>query len=305
MSDSLYPIRAVSKLTGISIDTLRAWERRYQAVSPQRDDNRRLYSREDIERLQLLNAAVGSGHSIGRLADLSDGELRGLISASVEPVEAGALKTDDPEINLRTIQYAIERLDFAAAERELSLLAALLTPRDLVHRVARPLLRYVGEAWHEGRLGIAHEHMTSALLRNLLGAMVSLHRRASPVSRLLFATPSGERHEMGILMCAMLAVGGGLGMIYLGADLPGSEIVMAAQQTAPEAVVLGFVGAEEAEARIKSLCDIADRLPSQIELWVGGTVNKGLINEIKKTRAVMLEDFDMLERHLTRLGARF
>ena len=38
MKDLLYPIRAVSKQTGISIDTLRAWEKRYQVVAPQRDE---------------------------------------------------------------------------------------------------------------------------------------------------------------------------------------------------------------------------------------------------------------------------
>jgi DNA-binding transcriptional MerR regulator len=68
----LYPIRAVAKLTGLSIDTLRAWERRYAAVEPQRDDRGRLYSETDVRRLHLLRAAVERGHAIGRLATLSD-----------------------------------------------------------------------------------------------------------------------------------------------------------------------------------------------------------------------------------------
>ena len=57
----LYPIRAVSKLTGISIDTLRAWEKRYQVVAPQRDERGRLYTEADMQRLRLLNAAVEHG----------------------------------------------------------------------------------------------------------------------------------------------------------------------------------------------------------------------------------------------------
>src|SRR3982750_880947 len=73
-----YPIRAVSRLTGIAIDTLRAWERRHQAVTPVRDDRGRMYTDADIARLRLLRGAVERGHSIGRLAGLTDAELRAL-----------------------------------------------------------------------------------------------------------------------------------------------------------------------------------------------------------------------------------
>ena len=103
----------------------------------------------------------------------------------------------------------------------------------------------------------------------------------------------------------MLAVGGGLGIIYLGANLPAEEIVLAAQKTVPQAVILGFTGANGARTGITDVQKIADKLPSQIELWVGGTQSGSLIEEIRKTRALLIEDFDILEQHLARLGARF
>ncbi len=302
----LYPIRAVSKLTGISIDTLRAWERRYQVVVPQRDERGRLYTEENVQRLRLLNSAVEKGHAIGRLATLSDEELQNMLTTPV----AGSFSmsftksanAEEPARAPRSVMAAIERMDYAEAERELSLLAAVLAPRELARRVALPLMRQVGEAWHEGNLSIAQEHMTSALLRNVLGALIPLHQRSSPSTRLLFATPSGELHEFGILLSAMLAVGGGLGIIYLGANLPAEEIVLAAQKTAPQAVVLGFIGVNTGVDEVQK---IAHKLPSQIELWVGGTQSGSLIEEIRKTRALLIEDFDVLEQHLTRLGARF
>lgn len=309
MKTLLYPIRAVSKLTGISIDTLRAWERRYQAVTPHRDESRRLYTEADVQRLHLLSAAVEKGHAIGRLAALSDEDLQALMDSpslpGSETAAARPARQDTPSIELQSLMDSIERLDYAQAERELSLLAAVLPPRELVHRVVHPLLLRVGEAWHEGRLGIAQEHMTSALLRNMLGALVPLHRRSSPACKLLFATPSGERHELGILLSAMLAVGGGLGIVYLGSDLPASEIVAAARKTAPQAVVLGFIGANGARAAMGDLQEVARKLPSQIELWVGGTKQEELIKEVKQTRALLIEDFEMLEQHLVRLGAHF
>jgi MerR family transcriptional regulator, light-induced transcriptional regulator len=309
MKTLLYPIRAVSKLTGISLDTLRAWERRYQVVTPQRDDRGRLYTEADVERLRLLNNAVERGHSIGRLAGLEDEDLRDLLAdagvAVKDKIAAVPQPVDRSAKVPRGVIGAIRALDYAAAERELGLIAAVLTPRELVHSVALPLMNEIGEEWHAGRLSVAQEHMASSLLRNLMGSLIPLYRRTSTAGKLLFATTSGEHHEFGILLSAMLAVGGGLGIIYLGADLPAEEIVAAAQKTAPQAVVLGFVGANGAKLGIGDLRHVADRLPSQIELWIGGTRNESLIEQVKQTRALLIEDFEMLEQHLTRLGARF
>jgi MerR family transcriptional regulator, light-induced transcriptional regulator len=309
MKTLLYPIRAVSKLTGISIDTLRAWERRYQVVTPQRDERGRVYTEADVQHLRLLNAAVESGHAIGQVATLSDKELQALIARPHAVTnDTRALKSrqsEEPGGALRAVFTAIERLDYAEAERELALLATVLPPRELVHRVVLPLMKEVGDAWHRGELGIAHEHMTSALVRNLLGALIPLHRRTSPAGKLLFATPSGEQHEFGILIAAMLAVGGGMGIVYLGSNLPAEEVLSAAQKTAPQAVVLGFIGANGARAGLVEIERIAHKLPSQIEFWIGGAKDEALRKEIGKTRALLIEDFTMLEQHLSRLGARF
>lgn len=316
MKNLLYPIRAVSKLTGISIDTLRAWERRHQVVTPQRDDRGRLYTEADVQRLRLLNTAVERGHAIGRVAELSDKELQSLIAipevgggaALTTPFSAAAARPvrvkETVELS-RLVIGAIERLDYAVAERELSRLAAVLAPREFIHSVALPLMRQIGEAWHAGGLGVAQEHMASSLLRNLLGALIPLYRRTSANGTLLFATPAGEQHEFGILLAAMLAAGGGLGIVYLGANLPADEIIGAARRTAPQALVLGFIGASGASAGEREIQQIAHLLPSQIELWVGGTPEEALIKELKKTRALLIGDFHLLERHLVRLGARF
>jgi methanogenic corrinoid protein MtbC1 len=291
---------------------LRAWEKRYQVVVPQRDERGRLYTEADMQRLRLLNAAVEKGHAIGRVASLSNEDLEALApSPSLSVREAKQAKTSVEETSptqpqtQRAVMEAIERLDYAAAERELSLLAAVLPPRELVHSVALPLMRQVGEAWHAGQLSISQEHMTTSLLRNLLGALIPLHRRSTPATKLLFATPSGELHEFGILVSAMLAASGGLGITYLGANLPGEEIVFAAQKTAPQVVVLGFIGANGAKIGLAEIQIVAHRLPAQIELWVGGTRNDEMIEAVGQTRALLLDDFQRLEQHLVRLGARF
>jgi DNA-binding transcriptional MerR regulator len=130
--EARYPIRAVSKLTGVGIDTLRAWERRYHAVTPTRDERGRLYSESDIVRLRLLNQAVASGHTIGRVAQLPDGELRRLTSAwaAERPMPVASTRVD--------FSTALARFDSVAVERELATLAAVLPPSELVRDVVLP-----------------------------------------------------------------------------------------------------------------------------------------------------------------------
>src|SRR5437868_145104 len=81
-----YPIRAVAKLTGISIDALRAWERRYQAVVPHRTSRGRLYDAVQVRRLMLLRDATIAGHSIGSVTKLNDAEIEALLASPVETI---------------------------------------------------------------------------------------------------------------------------------------------------------------------------------------------------------------------------
>jgi DNA-binding transcriptional MerR regulator/methylmalonyl-CoA mutase cobalamin-binding subunit len=309
MKDVDYPIRAVAKLTGLSIDTLRAWERRYEVVKPQRDDRGRLYTQSDVQRLQLLRAAVEKGHAIGRLATLSDQQLRELLSRSATAATvseiATAARASPKRTDLQSVLGAIGRFDYAGAEQELNRLALLSSPRELIQEVVTPLMQRIGEDWRQGRLSIAQEHMVSALLRNLLGALVRLYARNDPAARLLFATPSGELHEFGVLSAAMLASGGGLGIVYLGPNLPADEIVEAAKRTSVQVVALGVAETEGKKGSLKSLRQVADELPPRTELWIGGPKAESLAREIKGSRIVFLADFNSLEQHLTRLGARF
>ena len=106
-----------------------------------------------------------------------------------------------------------------------------------------PVLAQVGDDWHRGRTRIAHEHLMSSTMRNLLGAFLRLYARRETSVRLLFATPSGERHEIATLGAAMLAASAGLGVSYLGADLPAREIVDSVEPAGAQVLVLGVTTA--------------------------------------------------------------
>jgi len=310
---SSFPIGAVSKLTSIPEDTLRAWERRYQAVTPRRSGRGRLYSDKEIQRLVLLRDAVAQGHSIGRVAALPDEQLRALLRKSEDlarprnATRATHLKPKSSSTEgapLGRLLDAVAAYDYTRAERELSRLAMTTpSPRDMVHQVAFPVMRITGERWHEGKFSIAQEHMITSLLVGLFGSMLRHYTPASPRAKVLMATPENEHHGFGILAAAMLTAAGGLGAIHLGTNLPAQDIIQAAKKTEAKAVLLGLCGADQ-NTTISALREIQDRMFPGTHLWVGGSSP-----QIGKAAAdlgwTVLKDFNDLERHLGLLGARF
>jgi DNA-binding transcriptional MerR regulator/methylmalonyl-CoA mutase cobalamin-binding subunit len=298
-----YPIRAVSKLTGVAIDTLRAWERRYGAVTPARDARGRMYSDADVVRLRLLHQAVSQGHAIGRVAALSDAELR----RATQPAPAAAPSTRARSIDTRVLQDAIAGFDASTVDTEIGRFAATLAPDVLLRDVVIPLLTGVGDAWHEQRATAAHEHLISAAFRNVLGSLLRVYsparRRSDAHPCLLFATPSGERHELGTLGAAMLAAAAGLDVVYLGPDLPGRDIADSASRARARVVVLGVTRTTDRQTTAAQLKIIARHLAGDVELWIGGASASHYAETIRN-RARILDGYNAFASELARIAGR-
>lgn len=268
-----HPIRAVARITGLSIDTLRAWERRYHAVAPGRSDRGRLYTDGDIARLRRLSELVGRGHAIGTIAHLPDDELDRRLADSVR-LSLSATPAPKPAANLRPLIEALERYDLTGVERALNSYAAVLPPRDLVVAILVPLLRQIGQQWDAGTLRPAQEHLISAIVRSVLGGLLRAAMRPEATPKMVFATPAGERHELGLLCAALLAAASGRGVVYLGADLPAADIWHAVEESASPVLVLALTtpGAVT-RAELKALATP----PHGVELWIGGPAANDLL----------------------------
>lgn len=293
--ETVYPIRAVAKITGLSLDTLRAWERRHNAVVPERSERGRQYGRADIERLLLLKQLVQKGHAIGGIAAQSDEELRALLAQ--QPVQAVPASASPADM-LAPILEAVESFDGPRASDELSRFAAILSPRDLICQVAVPLMHEVGTRWHNGTMAIAQEHLVSEMLRTLLGNMMRLFRPANPAMTMVLSTPAGESHEFGILAAAMLASLGGVEPVYLGPNLPASEIADAARRTSAKVVALSItVPSETTQEEVNAL---AAAMPDGAELWIGGAGSAALDRTGLGVRTMWIEDLQALESECRR-----
>jgi DNA-binding transcriptional MerR regulator len=272
-------------MTGLSLDTLRAWERRYEAVMPGRGQRGREYSDEDVARLRSLGELVERGYSIGAVANLDDDAIARLLSAG-STVDLS--HQPNAGLDLQPLLAALERYDRDAIESELNRHAVTLSPPELVSTVVTPLLGEIGSRWEQNLLRPSQEHLISAAIRSVLGGLLRVSTRPEGTPRILFATPAGERHELGLLCGALLAAWAGASVLYVGPDLPAGDIAHAAERGRAEIVVLSLTTARATSP--KELRELARELRG-FDVWVGG-----------RAASTVLEAVGPRARHLTDLA---
>jgi DNA-binding transcriptional MerR regulator/methylmalonyl-CoA mutase cobalamin-binding subunit len=307
-----HPIGVVARRTGLKPDLIRAWERRYGAVEPGRSETRRrFYSDEDVERLLLLRRVVNTGRGISQVAGLSNAELEALIDAEpVAPayVQSGPVAGDPDQVAesfLGRCLAAAQRLDVREMELELDRASVVFSRTHLIERVLVPLMRRIGDLWHQGTLRPIHEHMASSVVRSFIGGMHGAYHPEVSAPRVVVTTPSRQRHELGALLAAATAAGEGWQVTYLGPDLPPEEIAAAALQKGARAVALSITYPPDDPTLIDDLRRLRRLLGSRIALIVGGRACSAYTPILQEIGCIRVEDLAGLrqELHLLRSAA--
>ena len=130
-------------------------------------------------------ARWNTGHSIGRLAGLTDAELRRLAATADASAASAVAPTQRTPLDTAALTAALQKYDGTAIDQQISRLAAVLPPLELLRDVLMPVLAQVGDEWHRGPARIAHEHLMSSTIRNILGSFLRLvraPRRVDPVA---------------------------------------------------------------------------------------------------------------------------
>lgn len=192
---ALHPVRAVVERTGLTPDLLRAWERRYRAVEPQRSAGRqRLYSETDIARLSLLKAAVDGGWPISHVAPFTTEALKALAAAlkrANEPASP-AIATADGDSVIAAALDATERCDDRTLEMLLRRAALHLGVDEMLDRVLSPLLFIVGSLSRQELLRPANEHLARQVIRRTLTWMMDGAVAPDSAPLVVVGTPSGR-----------------------------------------------------------------------------------------------------------------
>lgn len=175
-----------------------------------------------------------------------------------------------PAERIAQILAATGEYRIADYERLLTEAAAQLPPEELVERVLAPLLREAGNRWHNGELSVVQEHMLSSAVRRQLDDALDRHGRTATGPTIAFTTLSGERHELGSLMLAVVTASRGYRAIYLGADLPVAEVGRFCNKVNVAAVALSLVTSPEVIDVHAQLDTLRRLLAPAVEVWAGG-----------------------------------
>ncbi len=239
-----FPIRILSEKTGVAPTTLRAWERRYGLLKPERTPKgHRLYNRNDVDKVMRVVSLLEQNYTISKAINtirLNDVKRN---RSGVLPVNEAMHDREQSSDNhwehfISRFMKAIELFDENRLEAVYNE-ALSLYPIDIVTaNLLRPLLSRLGQQWGNRRAGIAEEHFFSAFLRNKVGARMHHAANRTQGSRLLIACLPDEFHELGVLLFGLSAMSRGYRILFLGSNLPLQQIIPVLETTAIDAIVL-------------------------------------------------------------------
>lgn len=277
-SEALYPIRTVSRVTGVNSVTLRAWERRYGLIRPRRTESgHRVYTDEQINEIRHILDLVEGGMSIGQVGTLLEAESAAQESGSREDVW---------DVYSRRMIAVVQSFDEARVD-EVYNEAMGLYPVDIVTtRLIVPVMIELGRRWRD-RIGtVAEEHFFSSHLRNKLGARI--HHRSSRSSgpRLVLACLEGEQHEIGSLLFALSALDRGFRLVYLGADVPIVDLPAVQGKTRCRGIVLAGTAEPIGYDLYAALTAMVRRV--DVPVFVGGRVCSSRRADIERSGAIAL-----------------
>jgi DNA-binding transcriptional MerR regulator len=299
-----YPIKVAAKKSGLTVHAIRVWENRYSAITPERSSTRRrLYSDEEITRLKLLHDVTKAGYNIGSVARMPESELRALLQDSAPVPSTSSVSRSDGEDSalIKRCMDGVRKLDAAALEQELRSALVKLGFQALLVRVVAPLATEVGESWRGGEISSAQEHFVTAIIRNFIVGVQKQFSSVQGAPRLVVATPVGQLHELGAILCAASASNLGWYETYLGASLPASEVAGVAVSSNARAVALSIVFPANDPAVSSELSALSAHLPSSCKLILGGRAAESYDGIIGTIGAIRVADLDQFCRILDSL----
>ena len=272
--DPKYTIKVLSERTGVRPVTLRAWERRYDLLDPDRlDNNYRLYSERDIEVVRWITHRLDEGLSISNAVR----EYRGLRHEGIWPEALPSVLAPEPSQapKFPTSDYAdqlykaLTTRQEAEAKKIIDSVQSMFDIQTIFLEIFYPCLVEIGEAWYRGEIRIATEHFASAFIRGILLNLLQAYPIYSTAPIILIGCPSDEFHEIAPLMLSVLLRRDGYQVEFLGADLPVEDLIFYAEDISPDMVILSASFEDTARSLYRTQAKL-DELPGKPKFGYGG-----------------------------------
>ena len=188
----MYRIGELARRTGTSVDLLRAWERRYGLLRPERTEGGfRLYGEEDAARVERMRTGLSHGLAAAEAA-----------RAALVPLERS-----------EELLPALLAFDGERANDLLDKLFSRLSVEGVLRETIQPVLREIGDGWARGEVSVAQEHFAAHLLRGRLLALASRWGQGVGPRALLACAP-GDLHDLPLVVFGLACGSGGGGSSF-------------------------------------------------------------------------------------------
>jgi DNA-binding transcriptional MerR regulator len=287
-----FSISELSRLSGLKQFTIRTWEKRYNALTPDRSEgNTRYYDNKQLRRLLNIVSLLEFDHKISDLSALPDSALFRMIEQqNVQP---------DKDLESFFISQLISAGFNYDEPHFTNVFAQCLARYGIIGaytKVIYPMLQRIGILWNSDNISPGNEHFITNLLRQKV--LTSIDLLASPLSTaetwLLFL-PEDEFHETGLLIAHYLIRLSGRKSVYLGANVPLEALSSAASTIKPTNVLLFFVHKHDPQETQAYLQSLAASLKS-VHIYVAGDQLSGMLKPAKRTH--FLNSVNELEKLL-------
>jgi len=304
-----HPIQVVARRTGLTADVIRVWERRYSVVNPKRASNsRRLYSDEDVEKLNLLRRATSVGRRIGDVAALSINELRELVDTD----ESAAARIPIAKIEQRpstgsVMEYfddcldAIQRLDSQDIYHSLSDASKSLGIIFLLEDLLRPLVSHIQDECRRGALRDSHYAIVIYSIRGFLSSLVMNEPLADTEYKLICASPAGQVSDIAALRLAAASKSNGWQAIFLGMYGSVDEIIYAQQKSNAQLIAIGITRPADDPLLPNQLRRLREELDDSIEIAVTGSGAAAYFDVLQEIQANFIQTISELYLLLDRV----
>ena len=263
-------IGALSRATGVAVETLRTWESRYGFPVPERKPSgHRVYPMSAVPRLRRIAQALALGHRAGQVVAASEGALGQLLATVPGAAEAPPAVGDEP-VGVASLLGLVEHFQAEPLRQALVADWARLGPVEFLETRVAPLVRAVGDAWQGGELEVRHEHFLTERVSGLLGALRMPFEDRARGPLVVYATLPGELHGLGLQMSALVLTAAGCRSLYLGTDVPVRQLSPLARDLQARAVAVSVSRASRGPASAAALRRLRELLPRRVLLVVGG-----------------------------------
>jgi len=254
----MYTIKQAARLSGVTVASLRAWERRYGVVVPQRNESGyRVYNQEDLATVSTMRRLIEDGWSP---AEAANAVLGGTVPIVLDHAADRDVANRTAEPNAATFKQlfltSATQMDTAGIEESLDGGFALGSFEHVVDSWLFPTLEALGEGWASGQVDVAGEHMASHAVHRRLSAAFEAAGSRSRGPAVVVGLPSGSQHDLGALAFATAIRRRGLDVLYLGANVPVDSWETAVRSRAARAAVLSVVTPEDRPSAL----EVAGRL---------------------------------------------